>query len=109
MRTGEPSPRSNGTSNNSPRRDSSSVFPGGHIDAYTDSFAHSLAWDCFEHSGSNPQRRPSEHSDGNDPRCSADTMRPPRELDWRSPTKRRSAATSGGLKFSAPSNALRSP
>jgi hypothetical protein len=84
MRTGEPSPRSNVTSTKSLLG-----FPGGHIDAYTDSFAHSLARDCFEHSGSSPQRRPREHSDRNDLRCSADTMRPPRELDWRSPSKRR--------------------
>ena len=64
-------------------------FPGGHVDAYTNSFAHSPARDCFEHSGSSPQRRPSEHSNRNGPRCSADTMRPVREVDWRSPTKRR--------------------
>lgn len=76
MRTDEPSPRSSVTS----AEGLLLGFPGGHIDDYTDSFAHSPALESFEHSGSSPQRRPSEHSDRNDPRCLADTMRPPRGL-----------------------------
>ena len=54
MRTGEPSPQV--------QRDLYQLaaerlllgIPGGHIDTYTDSFAHSPARDCFEHSGSSP-------------------------------------------------------
>jgi hypothetical protein len=80
MRTGEPSPRSNVTSTNQLAAERPLLgFPGGHIDAYTDSFAHSPARDCFEH-------RDRAHSDVPVStriemiRCSADTMRPPREL-----------------------------